>query len=159
MLSFNQMLDAVSASARADMEAATYFTLEACCDYGDNVGLAFVEDASYFAIHAGMADRPDQRMMLIADSLAEALDQLELVRIARPNVGLWFSSMEVLAKIEHANLARGVVLARGSVDADDDEDDWSIMAAHIAECEASGQPLDMSVNASDVISTIADRLV
>ena len=55
MLSFNQMLDAVSASARADMEAATYFTLEACCDYGDNVGLAFVEDASYFAIHAGMA--------------------------------------------------------------------------------------------------------
>lgn len=153
------MLDTISASARADMEAATYFTLEACFDYGDNVGLAFVEDASYFAVHAGMADRPDQRMMLIADSLAEALDQLELVRTARPDAGLWFSSMEVLAKIEHPNLARGVVLARGSADPEDDEDYWSIMAAHIAECEASGQPLDMSINASDVIDTIADRLV
>jgi hypothetical protein len=155
----DQLIDILIPADRADLEAATYFILEACCDYGDSVGLAFVEDASYFAIHAVMADRPDQRMMLVADSLAEALDQLELVRIARPDAGLWFSSMEVLAKIEHPNLARGVVLARGSADPDDDEDDWSIMAAHIAECEASGQPLDMSVNASDVISTIADRLV
>lgn len=162
MLSFNQVLDAISATARADMEAATYFILETCSDWGDNVLLTSVEDAEgsgFYAIHVGMADRPDSRMMLIADSLAEALDKLEGVRAARPEAGLWFSSLEILAQIKHANLARGVVLARGSVDPDNDEDEWSIMAAHIAECEVSGLPLDMSINTSDVIDTIADRLV
>lgn len=161
MLSFNQVLDAIAASARADMEAATYFILEACSDWGDNVLLASVEDAErsgYYAIHAGMADRPDSRMLLIADSLAEAIDKLEEVHAARPKAGLWFSSMEIQAQIKHTNLARGVVLARGSASPDDDEDEWWVMADHIAKCEASGQPLDMTINTSRIISTIADRL-
>lgn len=158
---FNQSIDTLSPAGRADLEAATYFTLEACQDFGDHVLLASVEDAEedgYFAIHAGMADRPDKRMMLIADSLAEALDRLEWLRSVRPNVGLWFSCLEILTEIEHANLARGVVLARGSLDLDDDEDDWSVVANHITESEAGGLPLDMTVTASGIISTIVDRL-
>lgn len=161
MLSFNQVLDAISASVRADMDAATYFILETCSDWGNNVLLTSVEDAErrgFYAIHAGMADRPDSRMMLIADSLAEALDKLEAVRTARPEAGLWFSCMEILAQIEHTNLARGVVVARGSASLGNDEDEWWVMADHIAKCEASGQPLDMTTNTSRVISTIADRL-
>ena len=149
MLNFNQVLDAISASVRADMEAATYFILETCSDWGDNVLLTSVEDAEgsgFYGIHAGMADRPDSRMMLITDSLAEALDKLGGVRAARPEAGLWFSSLEILARIEHTNLARGVVMARGSACPDDDEDEWWVMADHIAKCEASGQPLDMTTN-------------
>ncbi|OHV17809.1 hypothetical protein BK022_03350 [Methylorubrum extorquens] len=97
-------------------------------------------------------------MMLIASFLTEALDKLEFIRAVRPDAGLWFSSLEILDRIEHANLARGVILARGSACPDDDEDEWWVMADHIAKCEARGQPFDMTTNTSRVISTIAGRL-
>lgn len=161
MNDYTQAIALLPADVRSELEAATYFILETCADWGDHVLLTSVEDAEnggFYAIHAGMADRPDSRMMLMADSLAEALDTLALVRAAQPSAGLWFSSLEIQAKIEHADLARGVILARGSASPDDDEDEWSVFAAHIAEAEAAGRPLDMAVNTSTVIGTIADRL-
>ncbi len=162
MIDFARQKASLPAELLSDLAAATYFIVETCTDWGDNVLLTSVEDAEgsgYYAIHAGMADRPDSRMMMIADSLCEALDNLEFIRSLRPDAGLWFSSLEILARIEHADLARGVVLARGSACPDDDEDEWAVFAAHITEAEASGKLLDMSINASSVIRSIADRLV
>lgn len=149
------------ADIHPDLETATYFILQPCVDYGDHVLLASVEDAEengYFAIHAGMADRPDSRMIFIEEAFSMAIDKLQFIRFVRPKAGLWFSSLEILAQIEHANVARGVVMARGSACPDDDEDEWCVLADHIAKCETSGQPLDMTTNTSPVISTIADRL-
>lgn len=157
----NQKLADLPPDVRSDIETATYFVLEGCADWGDHVLLMSIEDAErggYYAIHAGMADQPDHRRMLLAATLAEAIDKLALIHAARPDAGLWLSVMEVQAKIEHDNIARGVILARGSACPDDDEDEWWVMADHIAKCEAAGRPLDMAVNTSTVINTIVDRL-
>lgn len=157
----NQTLADLPIDVRASIQLATYFTLEACADWGDHVLLMSIEDAErggYYAIHAGRADRPDERRMLLADTLADAIDKLALIHAARPDAGLWLSVMEVLAEIEPGNIARGVILARGSACPDDDEDEWWVMSDHIAKCEAAGQPIDLTANTSRVISTIASRL-
>ncbi|OHV17806.1 hypothetical protein BK022_03335 [Methylorubrum extorquens] len=149
------------AEVRTHLEAATYFTLQACVDLRDDVELASIEDAEedgYYAIHIGFADRPDRRMMLTISSLAAALDKLELLRAIKPDACLWLSCLEILTEIKHSNLARGVVLARGSVDPDDEGDVWSVCAGCIAEYEASDQPLYLDDNTSAVIDSIADRL-
>lgn len=161
MTGYNPRIEDLPHDVRAAIQSATYFVLQASEDWGEHIMLASVEDAEahgIYVIHAGMADRPDVRMMMQAYSLLEALDKIVWLRSVRPGVRLWFSSLEVQKEITHTNIARGVILARGSADPENDADPWSVFARHLVEAEAAGQPLDLDINTSAVIGKIEYRL-
>lgn len=154
MPDFTLDLSKLDDAERADLPAATYFTLECLDDYI----LASISDATTFSVHMGLPGRPDRRHAWKYDTFTEALQALRVLKKSHPGAGMWLSCEEILEEIRGADVVRGVVIARASVDPSDFEDEWRVFAANIAWAEAKGEPVVLDQFAGFDIQEVAKLL-
>jgi hypothetical protein len=109
----------INPAEAAAVHRATYFTLQACNEWGDHVVLASIEDAEDagdFRIHVGLPDRPDMRSVFTCQELADAVKVLTALRVLNPDAPLWLSTIEIQIEMKGVDVWPALVAARASSD-------------------------------------------
>lgn len=155
---FHRFIEPAEISA---IPRATYFTLQACCEWGDHVLLASIEDAEDagdFRIHVGLPDRPDMRSVFTCPELADAVKVLTALKAERPDAALWLSSMEIEVEIKGADVWPALVAARASSDPTDTDCPWVQLDADFTAGQITRNSYGDSYGGHWLYATIANQI-
>ena len=145
----------------AAIPRATYFTLQACCEWGDHVLLASIEDAEDagdFRIHVGLPERPDMRSVFTCPELADAVKVLNALRALNPDVPLWLSTMEIEVEMTGVDVWSALVAARASSDSSDPDCPWVQLDAEFAAGQITHQSYGSSYGGHWLYADIARQI-